>query len=284
MSDEQAGLIETTTGRALTYRSVTVSGRTLRIAIRPALVADDLQPPLLICNGIGANMELLAPLANALPDRSLVLFDAPGTGASPAPLLPYRLKGLARNLIELMDELGYHGQIDVMGISWGGMLAQAITFAYETRVRKLVLAATSPGWLMVPGSPHVLVKLMSPRRYTDPDFMREHAGTIYGGQFRTRSADTAKTSDPMLAPSTRGYLYQMLASWGWTGLPWLWRLPQPTLVLHGTDDPIVPVSNARILSTIIPNARLHVFDDGHMFMITSAEETGREIEAFLSIN
>jgi pimeloyl-ACP methyl ester carboxylesterase len=78
-----------------------------------------------------------------------------------------------------------------------------------------------------------------------------------------------------------GYLYQLLAMTGWTSLPWLWSLPQPTLVLMGSDDPLVPVINGRILARLIPNARLCLIDDGHLFMVTRPKEAADMIETFL---
>ena len=65
-----------------------------------------------------------------------------------------------------------------------------------------------------------------------------------------------------------GYLGQLFAISGWTSLPWLGSLRQPTLVLAGDDDPIVPLVNGRILARCIPNARLHVVrGGGHLFLL-----------------
>jgi pimeloyl-ACP methyl ester carboxylesterase len=77
-------------------------------------------------------------------------------------------------------------------------------------------------------------------------------------------------------------LYQLLAMVGWSSLPWLWTLRQPTLVLMGRDDPLVPVVNGRVLAHLIPNARLEIIDDGHLFMVTRPKETAERIEKFLS--
>ncbi len=77
--------------------------------------------------------------------------------------------------------------------------------------------------------------------------------------------------------SDYGYYLQLIAGFGWTSLPWLRFLPQQTLVIAGTDDPIVPITNARILTTLIPNARLVTIDDGHLFLVTSASESAAMI-------
>ena len=79
-----------------------------------------------------------------------------------------------------------------------------------------------------------------------------------------------------------GYVYQLLAMTGWTSLPWLWSLPQPTLVLMGSDDPLVPVINGHMLARLIPNAQLRMIDDGHLFMVTRPAETAAIIEECLA--
>src|SRR4029077_20002299 len=72
-----------------------------------------------------------------------------------------------------------------------------------------------------------------------------------------------------------------IAGPGGPSLPWLWSLRQPTLVLMGSDDPLVPPVNGRILARLIPNAELRMIDDGHLFMVTRPAETAALIEAFL---
>ena len=85
---------------------------------------------------------------------------------------PRRFSGLARLANKLLDRLGYQ-QVDVIGVSWGGALAQQFARQYPQRCRRLVLAATSPGAVMVPGRPSVLSKMITPRRYLSPDVHAE---------------------------------------------------------------------------------------------------------------
>jgi pimeloyl-ACP methyl ester carboxylesterase len=73
----------------------------------------------------------------------------------------------------------------------------------------------------------------------------------------------------------------MLAMLGWTSLPWLWRIRHPTLILAGNDDPLVPLINARLQAWLLRDARLHVIDDGHLFLLTRAQETASVIARFL---
>src|SRR5690606_9206635 len=106
--------------------------------------------PLLFFNGIGANIELIAPLAEEFTDRDVIAFDAPGVGGSPAASFPYRPWQFARMAAGILDELGYD-DVDVMGVSWGGAMAQQFAFQFGARVHHLILAATSAGMFMVPG-------------------------------------------------------------------------------------------------------------------------------------
>ena len=153
------------------------------------------------------------------------------------------------------------------------------------RVRRLVLAATGPGLGGVPGSPRALLALATPRRYHQPDYYRSVAGRVYGGAAR-RDPDAllhgslARFIEP---PSIRGYLGQLYAITGWTSLPWLHTLRQPTLVLNGDDDPIVPPINGRILAHCIPDARLHVVHGaGHLFLLERPAEMAALVTGFLA--
>jgi poly(3-hydroxyalkanoate) depolymerase len=258
-------------------RLLEVAGHHLRVGIRRG---DAARPPLLLFNGIGANIELVEPFLDAFNGPEAIIFDVPGVGGSPAPWYPYRPSTLAALSSALLDQLGY-GQVDVLGASWGGVLAQQFAFTQVRRCRRLVLAATSPGHLMVPGKPSVLLKLATPRRYKDPDYMSRIAGDIYGGRLRNSPDLVRRHLRHVRWASDYGYYLQLAAALGWSSLPWLRLLPQPTLVMAGTDDPIVPVANGRILSSLIPDARLVTIDDGHLFLVTSAGESAQIISNFL---
>src|SRR5215510_5349588 len=144
-----------------------VEGRTLRVGVRPG---DKAQPPLLLFNGIGANIELFEPFLDALHGPEAIIFDVPGVGGSPAPWWPYRPSLLAQLSARLLDQLG-HEQVDVLGFSWGGALAQQFAYQHAKRCRRLILAATSAGAFMVPGRVSVLARLVNPERYLRPAYM-----------------------------------------------------------------------------------------------------------------
>jgi poly(3-hydroxyalkanoate) depolymerase len=259
-------------------RLIGVGDQKLVVAIKRAASK---RPPLLLFNGIGANWELAEPFLDALTETTAIIFDLPGVGGSPLPALPYRPSSIARLSARLIAELGYDS-VDIAGVSWGGGMAQQFAHQYPEICRRLVLAATSPGAIMVPGSPRAVLKLATPRRYWDKDYMRRSAPDIYGGAFKKDPSLIGRHADAMSGAQGLGYLYQLLAMIGWSSLPWLWTLPQPTLVLMGRDDPLVPLINGRILARLIPNAQLEIIDDGHLFMVTQPQETAKRIEKFLS--
>jgi poly(3-hydroxyalkanoate) depolymerase len=260
-------------------RILTVGGRTIRVAVREGTSG---WPPLLLCNGIGVSLELLQPFVDALdPRRPVIRFDMPGIGGSPAPVVPYHLATLPSLLAGLLDQLGYE-QADVLGISWGGGLAQQFALSRPDRVRALVLVATGPGAVMVPGHPRVLLRMLTPRRHRDPGYAARVAGELYGGSARKDPtlARNLLHATTRLGPA-RGYYYQLIACLGWTSLPWLARLRPPTLILAGDDDPIIPLVNARIMRRLIPRSRLHIYRGGHLELAAGAERIAPVVEAFL---
>jgi poly(3-hydroxyalkanoate) depolymerase len=266
-------------GPAERMRIVRIGGRAVRIAVREG---NPDWPPLLLCNGIGASLELLQPFVDALDQRrSVIRFDMPGVGGSPAPVVPYHLATLPSLLAGLLEQLG-HEQADVLGISWGGGVAQQFALSRPDRVRRLVLVATGTGSLMVPAHPRVLIRMLTPRRHRDPGYAARIAGELYGGTVRENPALARDLlhATTRLGP-TRGYYYQLLAGLGWTSLPRLPMLRKPTLILAGDDDPIIPLINGRIMHWLIPRSRLHIYHGGHLELAADAEQIAPVVEAFL---
>lgn len=260
---------------------MTAAGRTLRVAVRQGTDPD--RPALLLMNGIGASLEVLQPFVDALDRRrTVVRFDVPGVGGSPRPVVPYNLATFGPVVAGMLGRLGLDDPVDVLGLSWGGGLAQHFAVQHRRRVRRLVLAATGTGALMVPAHPRVLGRMLTPRRHRDPEYARSIAGEIYGGTMRADPDRAARAlhSASRLGPR-RGYYYQLAATTGWSSLPFLRLIRQPTLIVAGDDDPIVPAVNARIMARLIPDARLHLYEGGHIALITEAPELAPVIEGFL---
>ncbi|WP_153503298.1 poly(3-hydroxyalkanoate) depolymerase [Cumulibacter manganitolerans] len=260
-------------------QNLQVGDRSIRVAVREGS-AD--RPPLVLCNGIGARLALLQPFVDALDSEiGVIRFDVPGVGRSSAPGMPYTFASVARLLGEVLDELGVD-QVDVLGFSWGGGLAQQFALQNPRRCRRLVLVSTTTGSLMVPASPPALLEMAAALRDREPGYASRIAATLYGGRLR---------DEPRLArryvfghfprANDAGYLMQVLAAACWTSLPALPLIRQKTLILAGDDDPIIPVVNARIMHALLPNAELDVFADGHLGLITGARELAPRVAEFL---
>ena len=228
---------------------------------------------------------------SSAPRRSLGVADhhattPPGTGGSTArtgaragcPAWPAPIE-------RVLDALGYD-QVDVLGVSFGGGVAQQLAHQAPDRVRRLVLAATCPGLGGVPGHPRGRCSPWPPRGATStPTTSARSPGELYGGEARHNpDPSLRRLAGPLhQPPSLIGYLAQLYAIPGWTSLPWLRRLRQPTLVLAGDDDPIVPLINGRMLARLIPDARLHVVPGGgHLFLLEHADEVAGIVADFLT--
>jgi len=255
---------------------VNAGGQRIRVNVRHGTGV-----PLVICNGVGASLEVFDPLVERL-GSTVIRFDVPGTGGSPTSILPYGFPYLAWVLGRVLSKIGV-GVVDVLGISWGGALAQQFAFQNPRRCRRLVLVATGTGLFMVPGRPRVLAKMATPRRFSDPDYAASIAAELYGGTVRAHGDDVARLFVRQLhAGSKIGYLHQLLAGAVWTSLFALPAVRQETLIVQGTDDPIIPVINARILHALLPHSRLHLHSGGHIDLVHNATELAPVIDEFLS--
>ena len=137
--------------------------------------------PLLLITGIGANIDMWAPLARLVDDRELIAFDAPGVGLSQRTSLPVRMSTLARITRDLLDVLGLD-EVDVLGYSFGGALAQELAHRFPERVRRLVLCATSPGLGGIPPRPMAALMLATPARYYHPRLLAFSLPRLAGGR------------------------------------------------------------------------------------------------------
>jgi poly(3-hydroxyalkanoate) depolymerase len=258
---------------------VRVDGKLLRVSVNGH------GRPLLLIMGLGGNIEMWDPLERALNRRHIqtIAYDAPGTGESPPRLVPHRMPGLARHAAHLLDAFG-HSHSDVLGVSFGGAVAQEVALTERQRVRRLVLASTMCGVGGVPGNPLALSLLATPLRYYSPAFLRRTAKILYGPTIGDpnellRDDINARRARP---PTVWGYLGQLAAAAGWTSLLRLHRIEMPTLVLSGDADPIVPPINARLLARRIPSSRLELISGaGHLLLLDQAELCASKIAAFL---
>ena len=240
-------------------------------------------PPLLLLMGIGGNTEMWGPLCDHLPRRRLIAFDVPGNGQSTTSRPPLGMRSMASLASGVLRALDVP-QADVLGVSWGGVLAQTLAIHHPRQVRKLVLVSTSCGLGSVPGRPSAVRALLTPRRYSSRRYLERVAPTVYGGRLRAQPHLVRDHAAAIVArpPSLAGYAAQMVAFLGTSTLPLAWRIACPTLIVSGTDDPLIPEINARILQRAIKGSQLYlVRGGGHLMMLDSAYELAPVIMTFL---
>lgn len=267
--------------QAIDIEMISVDDLDIRVAYKKE--QDSNQIPLLIFNGIGANLELFLPFMEALEGKPCIIFDVPGVGESTTPNLPRRFPALAKLSREILDHYAI-GAVDVIGVSWGGALAQVFALKYSKRCHRLILAATSTGSIMVPGKLSVLVNLVNPKRYFQKGFINSIADTLYGGVLRDDPEMVKEFAEKVKPPKGGGlgYYWQLFAGWGWTSIHWIHKIKTPTLILAGNDDPIIPLANAHIFDRQLPNSRLEVIDCGHLLLFTQLDKIIPIIQDFFA--
>ncbi|MCK0140060.1 alpha/beta hydrolase [Aliiroseovarius sp. F47248L] len=268
----------TNTHPDITFSTVTVDDTSVRYLQRDG--ATD-TPPLLIFNGLGQSLEVLLPLIDELKDRTIVAFDMPGIGRTPMLEDIATVADYAEFTLRLLDKLKIEN-VDVLGISWGGAVAQHLARDASSRVGKLVLAITSAGgigsWW---GTPIALSEIMFPMRYISKTYGNFIGPLMYGGEAIFAPDDFREYSKHAIAPSPEGYFTQVRAMCNWTSLPWLRQLPQKALIIAGKYDGLIPITNQILLANMMQNARLEVYPAGHLLMYTQRKDVGVTIGAFL---
>ena len=224
--------------------------------------------PLLVINGLGASVDMLATLEERLAAGARTIsVELPGAGRSPTPRRPLSIASMARVLTDLLDELG-HEHADVLGFSLGGVVAQQLAHDAPARLRRLALASTACGWGSIPGTFEALTLISLPIRY--------HSRSLYERTMTLASPADQEVLErvPGLAearlrhpPSLLGYTYQLTAGALWSSLPWLATVSVPTLVLTGDGDRLVQPANGIQLARLLPESRLHVLaGEGHLYV------------------
>jgi pimeloyl-ACP methyl ester carboxylesterase len=233
-------------------------------------------PALLLVGGIWGELAAWRPLLPYLDGFRTIAFDAPGIGDTEIPSYPMSLPALGRFTLGVLDAVGAE-RAHVLGMSFGGLVAQQVATMAPNRVDRLVLVSTMSGLLHLPGQPIALLRLLNP---LPTGGSGAAAGRAFGGRIRRDPALLGRLHlDP---PRTvEGYWHRLSALAGYWAAPWSVR--RPTLVLTGDDDPIVPPANSRILASLIPGARLEVIrGGGHLMIFDSPELVAPCVSEFLA--
>jgi 3-oxoadipate enol-lactonase len=228
-------------------------------------------PPLLLIPGLGATRLVFAPLLPLLtPWFRVAVYDQRGIGASQPALGPFTTADLGDDAAAVLDALAFPSAT-IVGASFGGMVAQQVAARHAGRVDALVLAATGPGTahLVRQPDPAAAAALLGKGARTPEEAYRVACTVLYSRRFREANPEfiDAQVRDRARRPiAARAFQAQLAASRAhdaWDALP---LIRCRTLVMHGSDDEVMPVANAELLAERIPSATLEVFDGaGHLF-------------------
>jgi pimeloyl-ACP methyl ester carboxylesterase len=226
---------------------------------------------LLFFNGSGATLESAGPMVDWYRARFEVLVhDQRGLGRSEIPPGPYSMKDYAADALALLDFVGW-SSCRIIGISFGGMVAQEFAVTAPSRVERLVLACTSPGGAGGSSYPlHELGALDGPTlgermlplldtRYT-PEYLAGHPSDQ-----ALASMLAARSPEAKDAESRRGEREQLLARRSHDVMDRLANITCPTLVAAGRYDGIAPLANSEAIVSAISGSELRVYDGGHIF-------------------
>ena len=261
-----------TSARHSAHRELRIRGLRIHAQIRGE------GEPLLLYSPIWSQAGVWEPLLPYLTGFRIIAFDPPGIGRSSRRALPMSMQALASVGAALLDELGIESA-HVLGASFGGAVAQHMAICHPGRVRRLVLASTSFGAFAIPGHPTALWHIIHPGSHRGR--MEQIAGATFGGRLRT-APELLRAMPICSPPNIPAALHNMAPLLGWTSLPWLWAIRQPTLVICGDDDPIAPQLNHRIMAALIPRAQLYTIKGGgHLMLMDSPARVAPIITSFL---
>jgi pimeloyl-ACP methyl ester carboxylesterase len=243
-------------------------------------------PPLLLIPGLGATRVVFDPLAPLLAlHRRVIVYDQRGIGGSDLTEGPYTTEQLGDDAAAVLDGLGV-ARAAVLGASFGGMVAQQLAIRHPERVETLILAATGPGSSHLAQQPDSAATdaLLGKGARTPEDAYRIACTVLYSRRFQEEHPEVidAQVRDRAQRPiAARAFQAQLAASRGhdvWELLP---SIGATTLVMHGSEDAVMPVANARLLAERIPGALLEVLDGaGHLFFHEQPERTADAVLAF----
>lgn len=227
---------------------------------------------LLVISGTGGDLrQQPRPTEGPLGEAFEVLaYDQRGLGQSSRPEGQSTMADFAADADALLDAMGWD-DCNVIGISFGGMVAQEVAIRHPDRVRRLVLACTSAGGSGGASYPlHELAK-KSPQEQAatrmqlidtrwDAQWQQDNPEmvTLIGERFGSNQA------------ATPGLTNQLTARAGHDTTGRLGDIRCPTLVAAGRFDGIAPPANSEYLARSIPGARLEMFDGGHAFFVQDA--------------
>jgi pimeloyl-ACP methyl ester carboxylesterase len=242
--------------------------------------------PLVMIPGLGATRRVYAPIVPALArHRRVIVYDPRGVGDSDVPAGPYPMSRLAADCVEVAAGCGAE-KFHLFGASMGGLTAQHVAVLRPERLTRLILAATGPGrHASVPAEPEATAALLGRGARTPADAYRKACTVLYAPRFQREHPEfiDAEVAHRAAHPiAGRAFTAQFRASRDADIGDRLGEIAVPTLVLHGTEDVLIPLANAEALTRLIPGARRYWFDGcGHLFFHEDPGLTTQVMVSFL---
>jgi pimeloyl-ACP methyl ester carboxylesterase len=230
--------------------------------------------PLILLEGMGGDIPgWRRNVPHLAAEHRVIAFDSRGNGRSDKPDDRMTMTTFADDTVALLDELSTE-RAHVYGQSFGGMVVQELAITHPDRVRSLVLGCTHAG------PKHAVKPGLESRVPKTRPYL-----TLYSEEFAGAHPEHIQ-EDLRVGAENPQPAYAGLRQWEaiqrWSSLDRLTAIPAPTLVLHGTEDRLVPVANARMLAEAIPGARLALLEGaGHNYHSERAEESDAIVLDFL---
>jgi 3-oxoadipate enol-lactonase len=242
--------------------------------------------PLAFVHGLGYDRAGWGPLPGLLEDDfRVIVLDNRGVGESDVPDGPYAVEQLAADTVAVLDAAGVEGA-HVFGVSLGGCVAQELALSYPDRVRKLVLASTSPGGPNAHPMPargmEAFGRFPTMEHEAGLRLLVETSLGEHGVRERPELVDEIYAYRLSHTPPLAGWQAQAFAGATFDAYDRVASIDKPTLIIHGGDDPVVDVRNSDLLAERIPGARVHVIPDrGHLMVWEEGETLAPVVREFL---
>jgi pimeloyl-ACP methyl ester carboxylesterase len=249
-------------------------------------------PPLLCLQHFRGNLDNWDPaLVDRLAqDREVILLDNRGVGASTG-VVPDSVNDMTRDVLRFIDALEL-AQVDVLGFSLGGYIAQELALLRPRQVRRIVLAGTAPQ-----GAPNIhrwtddVYALATPDevsadRFISLFFSGSQESRAKGMKYLKRVSARQVDRDEPTDLATRDAPLTAITRWGIPDPSKLSRLAaitQPAFVANGDNDRMMNTENSYLLAHHLPNAQLRIHpDSGHGFLDQYPELFADHVKAFLN--
>jgi pimeloyl-ACP methyl ester carboxylesterase len=276
---------------ALTARNRSVEIEGARLVYRRFGNAESQAPPLLCLQHFRGNLDNWDPalVDRIAREREVILLDNRGVGTSSG-AVPDNVEDMARDVLRFVDRLGLR-QIDLLGFSLGGYVAQDLALVRSRLIRRLVLAGTAPK-----GAPKIhrwtddvyalaAQDVLDPKRFIRLFFSGSEESHAKGMEFLGRISARTVDRDAPTDLATRDAQLEAIARWGIPDPSKLARLAAitiPVFVTNGDNDPMMITENSELLAHHLPNAQLRIYPDaGHGFLDQYPAQFADHVNAFL---